>query len=55
MGFSPVSVFGSIAGFIIGFYDAPNGVERWFTRRRHSEKQDLIGEKQKWRRIRRLI
>ena len=37
MGFSPVSVFGSTAVFIIGFYDAPNGVERWFTSRRHSE------------------
>jgi len=45
MGFSPVSVFGPIAVFIIGFYDAPSGVERWFTSRHHSEKQDSIGEK----------
>jgi hypothetical protein len=45
MGFSPVSVFGSIAVFIIGFYDAPNGVQRWFRSRDHSEKQDSIGEK----------
>jgi hypothetical protein len=45
MGFRRVSVFGSIAVFIIGFYDAPYGVEPWFTSRHHSDKRDSIGEK----------